>query len=260
MKLALYQGPSPAGDVDHAFSVIETSVRRAVDAEADLLVFPELFLPGYNIEAGMQETAQPIDGPWIKTLSHVARGFRCSIVIGFAERERHYVYNSAAVLGSTGELLARYRKIQLYGAREKDLFRPGNVYASFDWNGLKVGLLICYDVEFPEHVRAMRRMGAGLVVVPTANMMPFTYVSRYLIPARACENAIAIGYANYCGTEGDVTYVGNSVIASADAATVHMAGSEEETLLVGDMLTLIGDPDLLSRQLEDLRAISIPMA
>ena len=65
---------------------------------------------------------------------------------------------------------------------------------TFDLHGRRIGLLICYDLEFPEHARALVRKGADLIVCPTANPVPFDNVNRYAVGARAMENAISVAY------------------------------------------------------------------
>jgi len=258
MKLALYQGPSPAGDIDKAFDAVSASLQRAAADGAVMMVFPELFLPGYNVGAVHHDVAQQFNGPWVKRLSGMARAAECGLVIGFPERDGLTVYNSAVAINANGELLARYRKIQLFGEKETALFAPGESYATFDWKGRKVGLLICYDIEFPEHVRALRRLGAELILVPTANMEPFSFVSRTMVPSRAHENAVSIAYANYCGVERDLSYVGLSVIVAADGTVLQSAGTDDETMLLANLHALRGEKKLLSTQLEDFRAIRTP--
>ncbi len=108
-------------------------------AGADLALFPELFLPGYNC-ARIAELAQPADGDWTRRLSLLARQAGCALVLGYAEREGASVYNSAVAIGADGAPLANYRKIQLYGPREAALFEPGDGYCLFDLGPHRVGL------------------------------------------------------------------------------------------------------------------------
>ena len=75
-------------------------------------------------------------------------------------------------------------------------------------------------MEFPEHVRALARQGAEVLLVPTANMMPFTNVNQIMVPARAAENAISVVYANYHGAAGHLTYTGLSRIVGPDGFTL----------------------------------------
>lgn len=109
-----------------------------------------------------------------------------------------------------------------------------------DLDGLRVGVLVCYDVEFPEAVRALALAGAQLVAVPTALMEPSAWIAETLVPARAAENQVFVAYCNRVGTERTLTYVGRSCVAGP-AGEVVAAGTEEQ-LLVADV-----DPAAIER-------------
>ena len=252
MKIALYQGPSPAGDTEAAFATIAQALAAVAAAGAQMVVFPELFLPGYNQDC-IAAAAQPIGGAWCQRLSALAARSGCGITIGFAERDGAAVYNSAVCYGSDGALLAQYRKVQLYGPREQSLFTPGDRLCSFDLDGRRAALLICYDIEFAPHVRALAAAGVGLILVPTANMLPFAHVARLIVPAQAANHAVSIVYANYCGAEGDLTYTGGSVIMGPDGEALASAG-RGEALLIADLDVPV-DPRILSTQARDYREV-----
>ncbi len=128
----------------------------------------------------------------------------------------------------------------------------------FDFKGTRFGLMICYDIEFPEHVRALARAGAQVILTPTANMMPFVNVNRIGVPSRAYENAVTVVYANLTGNEGDLDYVGQSLIAGPDGLPLARMG-DEEGLLVVDVPTGIGASGIpLSTQLTDYRPAKAP--
>ena len=101
-------------------------------------------------------------------------------------------------------------------------------------DGLTLGLLICYDVEFPEAVRHQVLAGADLIVVPTALSQPHDFVAQTLIPTRAYENQCFIAYVNHSGVEGVLNYCGKSVIAAPDGESLARAG-QDETLLIADI-------------------------
>jgi len=251
MRLALYQGPSPSGDVPAAFQTIADTLSAAAATGADLAVFPEVFVPGYNADP---LEAQPMDGEWVQRLSDLARRSGVALVTGIAERDGTAVYNTAVAIGADGQILAKFRKIQLWAERESRIFEPGNDYVTFEFAGRTIGLLICYDVEFPEHVRALTRQGADLVLVPTANMKPFDNINRYAVSARAMENSITVAYCNYCGTEGDLEYVGASVIAGPEGDPLATAGPGP-TLLVTDIPATDDPRERPTEHLADLRQL-----
>lgn len=93
-----------------------------------------------------------------------------------------------------------------------------------------MGLLICYDVEFPEAVRAHALAGVDLVAVPTALMRPYDIVADTIVPARAYENQLFVAYANRCGAEAELNYCGRSCVVAPDGNDLARAGASEELI------------------------------
>jgi predicted amidohydrolase len=251
LRLALWQGPSPQGDIADGVATLGRALRAAGAMGAACLVAPELWLPGYN-QPDIAARAMPRDAAPLRALAYHARAAGCGIVIGYAEAAEGAVWNSALCLDATGEVLANYRKIQLYGPREAAIFRPGQAYVTFDLSGRKAAILICYDVEFAPHVKALADRGVEVLLVPTANMQPFTHVIRHTVPAMAANHGVSIVYANLCGTEGDLTYVGHSLIAGPHGEVLAQAG-DGPALLVADLPPR--DPARLSTQSRDFRPV-----
>ncbi|MCB1358557.1 MAG: carbon-nitrogen hydrolase family protein [Maritimibacter sp.] len=253
LRLAIYQAPPTLGDVEAAFDRLAGMLAAAAAAGAQMLVAPELFLPGYNRPDLHGDLAQPKGGPWLQRLSALARAAGCGVTLGWAERDGDRVYNAAIAICADGEVLGHYRKIQLFGPMEHASFAPGDDYALFDLDGLRTALLVCYDVEFAPHVRALADQGAALILVPTANPAGFEHVSDTFVPARAGEMNLTIAYANFCGTDGEITFAGQSLIAGPDTRTIARAG-RSEALLVAD-LGPAPAPALRSTQLSDYRKV-----
>ncbi len=256
MKLALYQGPSPAGDPDAAFAVIEGKLRASAASGADMVVFPELFLPGYNQPQLHASLAQPQGGPWEVQLASLAKSANCGLTIGWAERDDDHLYNSASAFNAQGQRLAHYRKLQLYGEMERSVFTPGCDYVLFELGGIQTGLLICYDVEFAQHCRAMKERGAELLLVPTANPAGFEHVPDVLLPARALETNITIAYANYCGRDEELSFGGRSLLVGPDGVELARAGHSEALLITDLNGNSDIDPLRTSAQLKDFREAS----
>jgi predicted amidohydrolase len=251
MRLAVLQAPSPGGDLAVACQTIEQALAAASAAGATALVVPEVFLPGYN-HPDVARLALPADAPALDRLRQAARQAKTALVLGYAEAADGAVHNAALCIGPDGQDLAHYRKIQLYGPREKAIYRPGDRYATFTLGGRKLALLICYDVEFAPHIAALAAEGVEAILVPTANMMPFTHVVRHTVPAMAANHGLAIAYANFCGAEGDLTYVGGSLIAGPHGEVLAQAG-EYPALLVADIPPV--DPARITSQAQDLRTL-----
>jgi predicted amidohydrolase len=250
MRLALLQAAPPLGDIDRACAEAEAALAAAAAWGAAALVLPEVFLPGYNrpdipSRGGGPPPAPPPPPP------PPPRRHATPLVVGYAERCGAQVHNSAACFGADGGCLANYRKVQLYGPREKALYAPGDAFATFPLGGETAAILICYDVEFAPHVKTLADRGVTVILVPTANMAPFTHVVRHTVPAMAANHGVTIAYANYCGQEGDLTYVGGSLIAGPHGEVLAQAG-ETPALLIADVPPR--DPARLSTQSADLRA------
>ncbi|MEE1939000.1 carbon-nitrogen hydrolase family protein [Streptomyces sp. TRM 70361] len=245
LRTALLQGPGGApGSTAQALAALDRAAGRAADAGARLLVAAELYLTGYCIGGRVAELAEPADGPGAEAVARIAVRRGLAVAYGYPERDGRGLYNSAQLVGPDGARLANYRKTHLYGGFEHAWFTPGGtpvVQAEFD--GLRIGLLICYDVEFPETVRAHALAGTELLLVPTALMRPHETVARAVVPVRAFESQLHIAYANRCGTEGEggeaLTFTGLSCLAAPDGTVRARAGAGE------DLITAEVDPELL---------------
>ncbi|WP_394788304.1 carbon-nitrogen hydrolase family protein [Rhodoferax sp.] len=237
MKLALLQCPSQPGDVLANLQRLDHAAAEAAAAGAQLLVTPEMFLTGYNIgSAKATVLAERPDGPRAQAVAAIARQHQIAIVFGHPEHDdAGRIYNAAQCVDAQGQPLGGYRKTHLFGELDRAMFSPGpGDEPLFDFHGWQLGLLICYDVEFPENTRRLALAGADLVVVPTANMQGFDFVAEHLVPTRAYENQLYVAYANFCGTEGDLAYNGLSCVAAPDGSGLQQAG-REATLLLADV-------------------------
>jgi predicted amidohydrolase len=236
LNLALWQTPY-LGTPAESLAGLDATAAQAQAQGADLLLCPEMGLTGYAIGPNrMAALAEPADGPLAQAVSAIAQHHGIAIVYGYPERhpDGGKPFNAAQVMGPRGDALGRYRKTHLYGELDRDQFSAGDAASTvFEWRGWRLGLLICYDVEFPEAVRALALQGADAVLVPTANMVGFDEVSTLLVPARACENRLYVAYANACGGEGDTHYNGLSTAADARGAVLAQAGRGEALMLVG---------------------------
>ena len=220
MILSLFQTYSPAGNLSAGIREIETALDQASKLGANILVMPELFLPGYlAVKKRPPKNWQSM----VEKIGQLCKKRNVGLAIGLPEFVNNNIYNSAYFFSSAGTLIAKHRKIQLFGTYEKNKFTPGDQVTSFDYDGIRFGLLICYDVEFPEHVRNLAKKSVDVILVPTANMMPYVNVNKILVPARAAENGITIVYANYCGSEKELNYVGLSAIYGQDGFTLTSA-------------------------------------
>ncbi|WP_369239537.1 carbon-nitrogen hydrolase family protein [Streptomyces sp. R21] len=229
MRTALLQSSGRPGSVVENLKVLDEAAGRAAAAGAGLLVAPEMFLTGYAIGDDIARLAESADGDSADAVAETAGRHGVAIAYGYPERAGEDVFNSVQLISADGSRLANYRKTHLFGCFERDHFTPGDqpvVQAELD--GLRIGLMICYDVEFPENVRAHALAGTDLLLVPTAQMHPFQFVAESVVPVRAFENQMYVAYVNRVGQEGEFEFVGLSTLAGPDGIARARAGRAEE--------------------------------
>ena len=232
MRLALFQAP-PTRTPARALARLADAAAEAVAAGADVLVTPEMYLSGYAVgRPTLFAHESALDrGLWAQAAA-IAAHHGIAILTGGPEDGG---YNTAALFDATGARVASYRKTHLFGDVDRAQFTPGDALSEvFEFGGLRCALAICFDVEFPEVARTLARRGAELLLVPTANMQPYTGVATRLVPARAQENGMALAYANFTGPDGTFDYCGLSCIVGPDGADLARAG-EPTGLILADV-------------------------
>jgi predicted amidohydrolase len=218
-----------AGDVD-------ANARRAADVitaspQADLAVFGELFLSGYDL-ATVREQAVDARSDALAPVRRAAADARTAVLIGFVERgDGDELHNSVAAIDDEGRLVAVYRKAQLFGA-ERTAFTPGDRLVVAPLAGRRIGLLVCFDAEFPELARALACAGADLLVTVSANMEPYHADHELATRARALDNRLEHVYVNRVGSEAGTRFVGGSRVIAADGSVRWEAPRDEEVVSI----------------------------
>ncbi|HEY8701787.1 MAG TPA: carbon-nitrogen hydrolase family protein [Arthrobacter sp.] len=230
--LALMQANSVVLDVDANCSAVETAARSAAAEGSSVLVTPELFPVGYA-PLRLRAELDPAVLPAVRSrLAGIASRYGIGLVYSLPSVTAPGVWHiTSTLLGPSGAELLNYAKVHLFGPEEQAAFtageaRPGVV----DFNGIRTSMVICYDVEFPETVRAAAVAGAELLLVPTALAHGFDAVPQVLLRARALESQLAIAYANHSGLEDGCEFLGGSVIAGPDGTLLAVAGTGEGLL------------------------------
>jgi predicted amidohydrolase len=235
MRIAIMQTAGESGVVEPNLDRLAGKAAEAAERDVQLLVCPEMYLTGYNVEpAIITRLAEPSGGPAARRVSEIARKHRIAVLYGYAECNGSAIYNAAQLIDANGQPLANCRKSHLFGHLDRRTFTAGESLTQTKLDGVPMGILICYDVEFPEPVRSLALAGAAVVLVPTALMKPHEFVANALIPVRAWENQLFVAYANRCGSEGELDYVGLSTIAGPRGEIVAQAGAGE-SLLIADL-------------------------
>ncbi|MFO7921450.1 MAG: carbon-nitrogen hydrolase family protein [Nioella sp.] len=257
LTLALWQGAGVSGDLPATVGMVAGIARNAADRGADLLVFPEGYLTGYHLPDLAPGDLDGVEDA-LDEVARIAAQTGLTLVMGTHLDTAEGLRNAAVVVSDAGTEMGRYHKRALYGAWEKATFAPGDGPLRFACGDFKVGVAICYDVEFPELIRAEARAGVDLVVVPTALMSPHSRVAAQLVPVRAMENQIFLGYCNRTGREDALDFVGLSSIRGPEGEALAEAGPEPELLLATlDPAKLIAARDAFC-YLGDLQALRLP--
>ena len=239
IRLGVIQAQTVAGDTAANLDRLYFYLAQARAAGVTLLVTPELFVQGYGAGEAMASLAWHAGHPELHTLHRALSEAGIGLVLGTAELDGERLWNSAVYLpANANEPAVWYRKSHLWGDYERAIFKADEPRAvTFPLGSLRVGMLICYDVEFPENVRQLALAGADLVVVPTAlpDGSQAEFISRTLVPTRAFENQVAVAYVDHCGHDGRFAYAGRSIILGGDGRALASADRDGETLLVADI-------------------------
>ena len=169
VTIASCQMPYVHENLEYSLDLIINYARRADDLGAKLVCFPECYLQGYVIGPRTRELALNLSSHRFERILDQVSGIRPVLVIGLIEIESSRVFNTAIVLRE-GELIGTYRKVKLYGG-EHGIFDPGHDFPIFETDGLKFGINICNDLNFPESTQAFTSQGIDLLVCPCNNMM-----------------------------------------------------------------------------------------
>lgn len=203
---------------------------RALDEGARLVLFPEMAAPGYDLP-NLNRLAEPIDGETFQAMSALAAQYRAHIAWGMAERDGERYYNTLALAGPDGGLLARYRKTHLIPLlHEPEYFTPGDGIVVARTEIGTLGLAICYDLRFPGLLLRMAVEGAAVFLL--AAQWPRLRLEhwRALTVAAAIQNLAFLVSANGVGMCGGDSLAGHSVIVSPWGERIAEAADAEEIL------------------------------
>ena len=245
IKIALAQISSKRENKERNLKKIEEFTIKAKEQGADLVVFPELSLTGYILHDQVYELAEIVPGPSTKRVEELAERTGMHIIFGMielSEKTEATIFNTAVFVGPTG-FIGKFRKMYLPTHsifEEKRYFRPGYQTAAFNTAIGCIGLLICYDIYFPEVCRLIRLKGAKLIVCISASPAVRRGYFEVLTAARALENTVFLAYVNLAGVEDGLQFWGGSRLVSPTGELLGKAKYDEEDLVIcevdyGDM-------------------------
>jgi predicted amidohydrolase len=212
-------------------------MEQAARQGCELAVFPECSLTGYALTGEEADVvAEPIPGARTAALTDACRQHGMHVVLGMLERDPDGLcYNSSALLSPDG-IVAVYRKthLPLLGV-DRFLASGDELPGPFQTAIGPIGMLVCYDLRFPEPIRILALAGAHLVALPTNWPESATLYPQYLARTRAAENGIFLAAANRVGEERGTRFLGHSLIAGPDGQMLAEADGSQETLLIAEI-------------------------
>lgn len=270
--ISVLQAQGAVGAVDDNLKVLRSFAERAAGEGTDILVTPELFATGYAPAKVAGEDGSAVRERIAQIAADLGVAIVASTVEHTVERSAGFAANatterrfiSASLFASDGNELTRYRKSNLFGGEEQEVFDLGDAPAEVvEVAGLRVALAICYDIEFPEIARRAAVAGAEALLIPTAvpstgdvagDQPGHTYnaevISTHMVPVRALENGLYIAYANHSGPG----FTGLSTIASPYGNTLAISGRDDTELLSAEFFSSeVAKSREVNTYLKDLR-------
>lgn len=236
LTLGLAQMDCEIGALEHNMERVASMTREAAAKGAQLVVFPELILTGYNqdiLGPRLLELALSRDDEPIQRLARLAGENGVYLVVGFIERRETpgVIYDSVVFCGPDGKVIDTYAKSHLF-ATERFHFRRGDVLPVYQTRLGKLGLLVCYDIGFPEVGRIMSLQGAELLLASTAWITQDQDLWALHLRARALDNLVFVAGVNRSGEEGNLHYIGQSMLVNPRGHVVASLDHEREGVLV----------------------------
>lgn len=212
LGISCLQSQGVPGDIAQNLAEVDRAAGQAKADGADLLITPEMFLTGYD--CGPLEPLLRQGYDLQRCAAEIAVRHQIALLVGLPiQMGDGSIGNSAIFVDDTGNVLGEHTKSHLFGDLDNARFTSGpRATTIVDYHGVRIAILICMELEFPEPARLAALSGAELIAVLTSNMEPYAGINEHLVWTRAWENQIYVAYTNRSGSERDTHYVGLSSI------------------------------------------------
>ncbi|MBE3122773.1 MAG: carbon-nitrogen hydrolase family protein [Thermoplasmata archaeon] len=237
MKLALISARPTIANKTKNIQIMENYINKI---KADIYIFGEYFLSGDRCKDEFRDLAEPLNGPSIQFLKKIAKNKQCYIVFGMPTKDDKVdglIYNASVLIHPNGTVDA-YKKWFLPTAgpfEEKIFFDQGEELPVFNTIFGKIGLLICYDLNFPELAKALTLQGADLLICISASPTTTRKYFEILLPARALENTVFVAYVNLAGNQEDLIYWAGSQVYDPLGNLIIKAPYFKESIITCDI-------------------------
>lgn len=235
MRIALVQMNVEYGKTEQNLVHAEEMIREAVKGSPDVIVLPEMWNTSYALKK-IKDIADKDGKPSAQVMGNLAKDNNTNIIAGsVADNRAGKIYNTSYVFDRQGKNTASYSKVHLFGLmHEGEYMTAGNERVSFSLDNIDCGLIICYDLRFPELSRSLALDGAKILFIPAQWPNPRMHPWRTLIQARAIENQMFVVAVNRVGKEGKAEFFGHSMIVDP-LGQIILEGSEKEEILFMDI-------------------------
>lgn len=216
----------------HAAELIRTAMETKPEERPDVLVLPETWNTGFFPADDLAQQSDT-NGEAVKAhIGELAERYRVNIVAGSVSNKKDgRVFNTALVFDRKGACIASYDKTHLFSPMgENDYYAAGNNLCVFSLDSVQCGLIICYDLRFPELIRSLALQDIDVLFMVSQWPKERLFHLRTLTAARAIENQMFVACCNSCGTAGETVFGGNSAILNPLGETLALAGEAESTI------------------------------
>jgi len=237
MKLALISARPTIANKTKNIHIMEHYIKKT---KADIYIFGEYFLSGDRCKDEFRDLVEPLNGPSTQILKKIAKNKQCYIIFGMPTKDDKVdglIYNTSVLIHPNGTVDA-YKKWFLPTAgpfEEKIFFDQGEELPVFSTTFGKIGLLICYDLNFPELSKALTLQGAELLICISASPSTSRTFFETLLPARALENTVFVAYVNLAGNQEDLIYWAGSQVYDPLGKLIIKAPYFKESIITCDI-------------------------
>ncbi|MBR1693703.1 MAG: carbon-nitrogen hydrolase family protein [Lachnospiraceae bacterium] len=238
MKLALAQ-MEMGSDMESNFKKSIRLMRDAAKQGAELICFPEIqltpFFPQYE-QKDVTQYLMKTDSLYVRGMCEVCRELRIYASPNFYMEENGGTYDMSLLIDDTGSIIGSQKMVHVAQCErfyEQSYYKPSEEgFRVFDTRFGKIGIVVCFDRHYPESIRTEALRGAELILIPTANTTAEpSELFQWEVKVQAFQSSVNIAMCNRIGTEDEMVFSGESIVADYSGATVALAGSGEELLL-----------------------------
>ena len=192
-KIAVLQSHSTPYDFERNVMAIVSYIQQSAQQHADILLLPECFITGYELPISNEEALSD-ESPYLQTICDAVKSYGVGVVATALTKGKDKPRNTAFVIDKDGKIIMKYSKVHTCDFADEACLESGNEFKVCDFHGIKLGIMICYDREYPESARILMMKGAEIILVPNdcESMAPRIQA----LSTRAYENMVGVVMAN----------------------------------------------------------------